>query len=285
MAPVGGVMVGMNRMNRDPRDRFAEPLRHRPAGPDQSLSDARGRERGYFFAPDPSSQMVSSIGGNVSTNAGRAALPQVRDHDEPRARARDGHRRRRPRPARRQGAGPPGLRPDRRSGRLGGHVRLVTAVTVRLLHPPEAVKTMLASFTAIEDASEAVSAIIAAGIVPAALEMLDEVMIRAINEGVGAGYPEGRRRRAADRARRPAAEVEAQAERIGAICRDHGALEVRVAARRGRARAPLEGAQGGGGRGRPPRAQLPAAGRGGAALEAAGDHARDASPSARATAC
>ena len=50
----------------------------------------------------------------------------------------------------------------------------------------EAVKTIFASFTAIEDASEAVSVIIAAGIVPAALEMLDELMIRAINEGTGA---------------------------------------------------------------------------------------------------
>src|SRR2546425_776190 len=70
-----------------------------------------------------------------------------------------------------------------------GTFGLVTAVTVRLLHVAEAVKTILASFRSIEEASETVTAIIAAGIIPAALEMLDELMIRAINEGTGAGYP------------------------------------------------------------------------------------------------
>src|SRR5438132_334341 len=72
-----------------------------------------------------------------------------------------------------------------------GTLGVVTAVTVRLLHTPEGVRTALAAFASIEDASEAVSAIIAAGIVPAALEMLDAAIIRAINEGIHAGYPTG----------------------------------------------------------------------------------------------
>jgi glycolate oxidase len=105
----------------------------------------------------------------------------------------------------------------------------VTAVTVRLLHAPEAVKTILASFPAIEDASEAVSAIIAAGIVPAALEMLDELMIRAIEEGIGAGYPKGAAAVLLIELDGPAAEIEAQAARAAAICWERGALEVRVA--------------------------------------------------------
>ena len=62
-----------------------------------------------------------------------------------------------------------------------GTFGLVPAVTVRLLHLPEAVKTVLAASATLVDASEAVSAIIAAGIVPAALEMLDEAMVGAIN--------------------------------------------------------------------------------------------------------
>jgi glycolate oxidase len=111
-----------------------------------------------------------------------------------------------------------------------GTFGIVTAITVRLLHAAEAVKTILASFTTIEDASEAVSAIIAAGIVPAALEMLDELMIRAINEGTGAGYPKDAAAVLLIELDGPAAEVEAQGERAARICWERGALEVRVAA-------------------------------------------------------
>src|SRR2546423_1857213 len=111
-----------------------------------------------------------------------------------------------------------------------GTFGLVTAVTVRLLHTAEAVKTILASFRSIDEASEAVSAIIAAGIVPAALEMLDELMIRAINEGTGAGYPKDAGAVLLIELDGPAAEVEAQGERAARICWERGALEVRVAA-------------------------------------------------------
>src|SRR5262249_6266115 len=100
----------------------------------------------------------------------------------------------------------------------------------RLLHAAEAVKTILASFTAIEDASEAVSAIIAAGIVPAALEMLDELMIRAVNEGTRARHSKDAAAALLIELDGPAAEVEAQGERAARICWERGALEVRVAA-------------------------------------------------------
>ncbi len=110
-----------------------------------------------------------------------------------------------------------------------GTFGLVTAVTVRLLHTAEAVQTILASFGSIEEASEAVSAIIAAGIIPAALEMLDELMIRAINEGTGAGYPKDAGAVLLIELDGPRAEVLAQAERVATICRERGALDVRVA--------------------------------------------------------
>jgi glycolate oxidase len=229
MASRGGVMVGLNRMNAilelDPPNRCATV---QPGLINLWLTNAV-RERGWFFAPDPSSQMVSSIGGNVSTNAGGPHCLKygiTTNHVL-------------------------GLELVTGSGelvKLGGVVAdrpgydlvgaavgaegtfgLVTAVTVRLLHAPEAVKTALASFTSMEAAAEAVSAIIAAGMLPAALEMLDSVMIGAINAGVGAGYPEGAAAVLLIELDGPGAEVEAQAGRAAAICRERGALEVRVA--------------------------------------------------------
>ena len=229
MAPSGGVMVGMNRM-----DRILEvDLPNRCATVEPGLINLwltrAVQDRGYFFAPDPSSQMVSSIGGNVSTNAGGPHCLKYGitvNHV-------------------------PGLEVVTGAGdrvQLGGRVvdrpgydltgiavgaegtfGLVTAITVRLLHAAEAVKTVLASFSSIEHASEAVSGIIAAGIIPAALEMLDALMIRAIEEGIGAGYPKGAAAVLLIELDGPAAEVEAQAERAAAICRERGALDVRVA--------------------------------------------------------
>src|SRR4030095_9934968 len=114
-------------------------------------------------------------------------------------------------------------------GQVRGRV-LCAPIAVCLHDAAEVVKTILASFTAVEDASEAVSAIIAAGIVPAALEMLDELMIRAIHEGTGAGYPKAAAAVLLIELDGPAAEVEAQGERAARICWERGALEVRVAA-------------------------------------------------------
>src|SRR5207248_1679254 len=72
-------------------------------------------------------------------------------------------------------------------------------------------------------------AAIAAGMTPAAMEMLDEAIIRAINAGTGAGYPEGAGAVLLIELDGPRAEVEAQGERAAAICREHGALSVSVA--------------------------------------------------------
>src|SRR5438034_8024694 len=229
MAPRGGVMVALNRMNAildvDLANRCATV---QPGLINLWLTNAV-RERGWFFAPDPSSQMVSSIGGNVSTNAGGPHCLKygiTTNHVL-------------------------GLEIVTGAGdlvRLGGAVAdrpgydlvgtavgsegtfgLVTAVTVRLLHAAETVKTALASFASMETAAEAVSAIIAAGMLPAALEMLDEVMISAINAGSGAGYPDRAAAVLLIELDGPRAEVEAQAERAAAICRERGALDVRVA--------------------------------------------------------
>jgi glycolate oxidase len=91
------------------------------------------------------------------------------------------------------------------------------------------VKTVLAAVRTVVVASETVSAIIASGMVPAALEMLDEAIISAINAGTGAGYPEGAGAVLLIELDGPRAEVEAQAERAAAMCRERGALSVSVA--------------------------------------------------------
>ena len=229
MAPHGGVMVSLNRMASilevDLPNRCATV---QPGLINLWLSNAV-RERGWFFAPDPSSQMVSSIGGNVSTNAGGPHCLKygiTTNHVL-------------------------GLEMVTGSGdlvRLGGKTvdhpgydltgiavgsegtfGLVTAVTVRLTHLPEAVKTVLATFRTVVEASETVSAIIASGMIPAALEMLDEVIITAINAGTGAGYPEGAGAVLLIELDGPRAEVEAQGERAAALCREGGALSVSVA--------------------------------------------------------
>src|SRR5262249_20269166 len=191
MAPVGGVMVSMTRMNRILDLDFANRCATVQPGLINLWLSQATREHGYYFAPDPSSQMVSSIGGNASTNAGGPhclkygitvnhvlGLEVVTGAGELVRLGGKTHER-------------PGY--DLTGVMVGaeGTLGLVTSVTVRLTHVREGVKTILASFPTIEDASETVSAIIRAGIIPAALEMLDEVVIRAIEEGIGAGYPKG----------------------------------------------------------------------------------------------
>jgi glycolate oxidase len=229
MAARGGLMVSTTRMaailDVDLPNRCATV---QPGLVNLWLTEAV-RERGWFFAPDPSSQMVSSIGGNVGTNAGGPhclkhgittnhvlGLEIVTGSGEL---VRLGGK----------SADRPGY--DLTGAAVGaeGTFGLVTAITVRLLHAPEAVKTLLASFPTIEDASETVSAIIAAGIVPAALEMLDDVIIKAINAGTGAGYPPGAGAVLLIELDGPRAEVESGAGRCAAMCRAHRALDVRVA--------------------------------------------------------
>ena len=229
MAPVGGVMVSLTRMNRilelDFDNRSATV---QPGLINLWLSQAT-REHGYYFAPDPSSQMVSSIGGNASTNAGGPhclkygitvnhvlGLELVTGAGE----------------VLRVGGkvqDQPGY--DLTGALVGGEgtLGLLTAVTVRLLHVPEGVKTLLASFSTIDDASETVSAIVGAGIIPAALEMIDEVVVRAIEEGIDAGYPKGAGAVLLIELDGPQAEIDEQSARIVEMCRSRAALEIRVA--------------------------------------------------------
>jgi glycolate oxidase len=228
-APKGGVMIGLNRMDRilevDVRNRYAVV---EPGVINLALTRAV-EDRGYFFAPDPSSQMVSSIGGNAATNAGGPhalkygnvahhvlGLEVVTGGGEVLTLG-----------------GPVAERPgyDLAGIVVGseGTLGIVTKVVVKLTRTPEAVRTAVATFESIEVASAAVSAIIAEGIVPAALEAMDEPIIRAVEAGVHAGYPTEAKAVLLIELDGPRAEVEVQAEVVARICRDMGSLTMRVA--------------------------------------------------------
>ncbi len=185
---------------------------------------------GYYYAPDPSSQQICSIGGNVAENSGGAhclkygftvnhvtGLQIVSpDGDLVRlgGRAPD----------------PPGY--DLLGAFVGseGTLGVATEVTVRLTPLPETVRTLLAAFGGVDEAGAATSAIIAAGVVPAAIEMMDALAIEAAEAAVACGYPAGAGAVLIVELDGPAAEVEAQFEQVTALCRASGAVELRIAA-------------------------------------------------------
>jgi glycolate oxidase len=185
---------------------------------------------GLHYAPDPSSQQACTVGGNVATNAGGphclasgVTSTHVLALDVVLA---DGS-------VTRLG----GLEPDTPGYDLRGcfvgsegTMGIATRIAVRLSPDPPAVRTLLLDFDSVDDAAATVSGIIAAGIVPAALEMMDALITRAVEDFVGAGYPR-------DAAAVLLVELDglpdgvaAQIDVIREVARVHGARAVRVAA-------------------------------------------------------
>ena len=184
---------------------------------------------GLHFAPDPSSQQSCSIGGNVANNSGGphcladgvtashvlavevvlsdGSLVQL-GGEEPDV---------------------DGL--DLRGAFVGseGMFGIATRVLVRLTQNPPAVKTMLMDFASVDDGARTVSAIIAAGMVPAALEMMDQLCVQAVEAYIHAGLPVEAAAVLLVEVSGPVHAVEADAERIVAIGREHGAGTVRIA--------------------------------------------------------
>jgi glycolate oxidase len=185
---------------------------------------------GYYYAPDPSSQQVCSIGGNVAENSGGAhclkygfttnhvtgAEVVTPDGDVVHlgGKAPD----------------PPGY--DLLGAFVGseGTLGIATEVTVRLLRAPESVRTLLAGFASTDDAGTAVSTIIGAGVVPAAIEMMDALAIEAAEAAVHCNYPAGAGAVLVVELDGPASEVAAQFEQVEEFCRAAGAFEIRIAA-------------------------------------------------------
>ncbi|HWE80310.1 MAG TPA: FAD-linked oxidase C-terminal domain-containing protein, partial [Gaiellaceae bacterium] len=181
---------------------------------------------GFYYAPDPSSQQVCTIGGNVAENSGGAhclkhgfTVNHVVEADvvlpdgELVTLARDD-------------AGPDLLGVFVGSeGTLGIAVR----VSVRVLRSPEAVRTLLAGFTTTDAAGDAVSHTIAAGILPSAIEMMDALTIEAVEAAVSPGYPAGAGAVLIVELDGPAQQVAEDSARVEEICRSAGAFELRTA--------------------------------------------------------
>ena len=185
---------------------------------------------GYYFAPDPSSQSVCSIGGNVAENSGGAhclkygfTTNHVTGLDlvtpsgelvEIGGKAPD----------------PPGY--DLLGAQVGseGTLGLVTEVTVRLTRLPQEVQTVLAGFRSTDDAGAATSAIIAAGVIPAAIEMMDALAIEAAEKAVACGYPAGAGAVLVVELDGAAADVAGELAEVLRHCEAHGAFETRLAA-------------------------------------------------------
>jgi glycolate oxidase len=185
---------------------------------------------GLHFAPDPSSQQSCSVGGNVATNSGgphcllygvttahvlaiEVVLPDggvvVLGGLDP---------------------DPSGY--DLRGAFVGseGTMGIATRIAVRLTPIPPAVRTLLADFTSVDDAAAAVSGIIAAGIVPAALEMMDAEITRAVEAYVHAGFPDDAAAVLLIEVDGLTDGVEASAAAVAEVALANGARNVRVAA-------------------------------------------------------
>ncbi|MFI7599886.1 FAD-linked oxidase C-terminal domain-containing protein [Actinoplanes sp. NPDC049681] len=185
---------------------------------------------GYYYAPDPSSQQICSIGGNVAENSGGAHCLKYGFTTNHVLGAQivtpDGDL------VELGGAAPDTPGYDLLGAFVGseGTLGIATRVTVRLTRLPESVRTLLAAFATTDQAGAATSAIIAAGVVPAAIEMMDALAIEAAEAAVACGYPSGAGAVLIVELDGPAAEVAAQFAQVTALCEANGAFELRIAA-------------------------------------------------------
>ena len=228
--PVGApVMICTSRLNRiESIDRRNRRVVAQAGVVNQRVSTAV-RADGLLYAPDPSSQPACTIGGNVAENSGGPhtlkygvttnhvlGVELVLPHGEVVSLG--------------------GMVDDRPGYDLTGlfvgsegTFGIVTRATLRLVRTPEAYRTLLAVFESVEAASEAVSGIIATGIVPAALEMMDHLILGAVEAAYRIGLPTDAGAVLLVELDGPAVGLDAQMARVEAVCRTHGARELRLA--------------------------------------------------------
>jgi glycolate oxidase len=195
-----------------------------------NLSVSKAAEKyGLFYAPDPSSQVVCSVGGNVAENSGGAHClkhgftvhhvtgMEIVTPDGELTWLGDG-----------TGAAPGYDLVGAFTG-SEGTLGIVTKIVVKLTPIPEAVTTLLAAFTTMGAGGAAVSAIIGSGILPGAIEMMDALAIEAAEAAVNCRYPDGAGAVLVVELDGPAGDVEAQTAAVRAICTAEGAYEIREA--------------------------------------------------------
>ena len=228
----GGVMIALTRMNKVLGVDYENRRALVEAGCVNAWITNAVKARGLYYAPDPSSQSACTIGGNVATNSGgphtlkygvttnhvlglELVLP-------------DGE-------VVWLGTTPEGGEDvegyDLRGVVIGseGMFGVVTRVLVRLIRAPQAFKTMLGVFESVDEASQTVSDIIAAGIVPGALEMMDQLITQAVEAAYQFGFPLDAGAVLIVELVGLAAGLDKQAGRVLEICRKNRAREVRLA--------------------------------------------------------
>ncbi len=224
----GGVVIALSRLNRV----LEVDIPNRRVTVEPGVTNLEITRQvaphGYYYAPDPSSQQVCSIGGNVAENSGGAhclkygfTVHHVLAVD---AVMPDGEL------VHLESAISDAPGPDLVGLIVGseGTLAVVTRVVVRILRKPESVRTLLAAFESIGAAGAAVSEIIAAGIIPAAVEMMDALAIKAAEAAVQPGFP------AADAVLiveldGPEAELQERFPLVEQICRRTGAISIEIA--------------------------------------------------------
>lgn len=185
-----GIIICLSKMNKIVEiDVPNELVVVQPGVVNRQVSEAVDKD-GFYYAPDPSSQIVCTIGGNVAENSGGVHCLKygvTTDHV----------------------LGVEMVLPDGQVVEIGGKTHdspgynllsivigsegllgIVTKVVLKIIKRPQSVKTLFASFDRIEDAGSSVSGIIASGIVPAGMEIMDNTCIKAVQKSVNAGYPE-----------------------------------------------------------------------------------------------
>jgi glycolate oxidase len=225
----GGVIISLTRMRRilevNVRDRYAvvEP------GLVNIHLTQHLKGTGYHYAPDPSSQGACTVGGNFATNSGG---PHTLKYG-----VTVNHV-----------LGAEVVLPDGTVVQLGGVVEdvpgydlvglfvgsegtlgICTKLIVRLTRDPAAYRTMLGVFETVDDATRAISEIIGAGIVPAALEMMDQGIVHAVEQAFHFGFPLDAGAVLLIEVDGLEVAVDGEAQKIAALCRQCGAREVRQA--------------------------------------------------------
>jgi glycolate oxidase len=224
-----GVVIALTRMNRILEvDLDGARIVVQPGVTNLQVTEAVIGD-GFYYAPDPSSQQVCTIGGNVAENSGGAhclkygftvnhvtGLTVVLPDGEP---VRLGGR----------SLESPG--PDLLGVFVGseGTLGIATEITLRLLRRPEAVRTVLAAFDSTDAAGAAVSGIVSAGILASAMEIMDRLTIEAAEAAVHPGYPDAGALLLVE-LDGPAPQVEEDLGAVETVCRDSGAWEIRTAA-------------------------------------------------------
>ena len=224
-----GIVISLSRMNRILEvDIENERVVVEPGVVNVSVTHAVS-PYGYYYAPDPSSQIVCTIGGNVAENSGGVHCLKygvTSNHV----------------------LGLELVLPDGEIVSVGGKsldhpgyditglvvgseglLGIVTKVVLRIVRKPETVKTLFATYDRIEDAGASVSGITARGVIPAGMEIMDSLCIQSVEQAIGCGYPVDAGAILLVELDGPEAEVTAQLPIVEEVLKEHKANEIKIA--------------------------------------------------------